>query len=292
MGLPLGLILGYLGAAGDIPAGWARLAAADDRYLRGAAASGGTGGAANHSHATTGHYHSIAAHTHTVSGTSGDPIDGQLVDVRAGVGSPPPPTVYDGTSAHTHDVSGASSSVADNVGTAYPASGDASNDPPHLTVIWIRSDGTPTTVPLDALAWTDGATPPAWTWHADAKGKFLKGAPAASNGGATAGDLNHSHTWVGAHTGTAGDHTHSGPISDDTTSPASMAMLTAGSLLDRPRFVDGTGEERRVESRRLLQLKLVFDHRPFNGSHAASFLRTIKHNLEHLNLQEFLASEA
>jgi len=79
--------------------------------------------------------------------------------------------------------------------------------------------------------------------------------------------------------------------------PGQVAMLTAGSLLERPRFVDGilsvagglgSGNERRVESRVILELKLVFDHRPFNGSHAASFLRTIKHNLEHLELRQLM----
>ena len=35
---------------------------------------------------------------------------------------------------------------------------------------------------------------------------------------------------------------------------------------------------------------LPSDHRPFNGSHAASFLRTIKHNLESFDLQKFLGS--
>ena len=67
-------------------------------------------------------------------------------------------------------------------------------------------------------------------------------------------------------------------------------MLAAGSMLERPRFVqteDGEGK-RQVEPRMLLNLKLVFDHRPFNGSHAASFLRTIKHNLESVNLKGLL----
>jgi len=76
--------------------------------------------------------------------------------------------------------------------------------------------------------------------------------------------------------------------------PGQVAMLTAGSILERPRFVDGVGQgdQRHVEPRMLLSLKLVFDHRPFNGSHAASFLRTIKHNLENLDLKGLLAMQA
>jgi 2-oxoisovalerate dehydrogenase E1 component len=71
--------------------------------------------------------------------------------------------------------------------------------------------------------------------------------------------------------------------------PGQLAMLTAGSILERPRFVEGVkGQTRSVEPRMLLQLKLVFDHRPFNGSHAASFLRTIKRNLENVDLRALL----
>ena len=72
--------------------------------------------------------------------------------------------------------------------------------------------------------------------------------------------------------------------------PGQLAMIAAGSILERPRFVDALDSEghRRVEPRMLLNLKLVFDHRPFNGSHSASFLRTIKHNLENMDLKKFL----
>jgi pyruvate dehydrogenase E2 component (dihydrolipoamide acetyltransferase) len=67
--------------------------------------------------------------------------------------------------------------------------------------------------------------------------------------------------------------------------PGQLAMLTAGSMLERPRFGSGGNGKRSVEPRMILNLKLVFDHRPFNGSHAASFLRTIKHNLEGMDLK-------
>lgn len=70
--------------------------------------------------------------------------------------------------------------------------------------------------------------------------------------------------------------------------PGQLAMLTAGSLLERPRFFTNEAGERVVQPRMLLNLKLVFDHRPFNGSHSASFLRTIKHTLESLDLKALL----
>jgi len=70
--------------------------------------------------------------------------------------------------------------------------------------------------------------------------------------------------------------------------PGQLAMLTAGSILERPRYSRGADGSRQLEPRRLLNLKLVFDHRPFNGSHAASFLRTIKHTLEELKLTDLM----
>ncbi len=69
--------------------------------------------------------------------------------------------------------------------------------------------------------------------------------------------------------------------------PGQLGMLTAGSILERPRYVDG-GKKRSLEPRMLLNLKLVFDHRPFNGSHAASFLRTIRENLEKMDVKKLM----
>ncbi|GMV82966.1 MAG: hypothetical protein AMXMBFR7_41500 [Planctomycetota bacterium] len=71
--------------------------------------------------------------------------------------------------------------------------------------------------------------------------------------------------------------------------PGQVAMVCAGSLLDRPRYVaNGKSKEPQLQHRRVLPVKLVFDHRPFNGSHGAGFLRAIKHNLETMNLRAIL----
>jgi 2-oxoisovalerate dehydrogenase E1 component len=70
--------------------------------------------------------------------------------------------------------------------------------------------------------------------------------------------------------------------------PGQLGMLTAGSILERPRVV-AEGKGSRVEPRSLINLKLVFDHRPFNGSHAANFLRAIRQNLEKMDLKKLLA---
>ncbi|HEY3323470.1 MAG TPA: thiamine pyrophosphate-dependent enzyme [Planctomycetota bacterium] len=74
--------------------------------------------------------------------------------------------------------------------------------------------------------------------------------------------------------------------------PGQLAMLTSGTVLERPRVVANSGNgdgKHLVEPRMLLNLKLVFDHRPFNGSHSASFLRTIKHILEEMDLKTLMA---
>ncbi|MCW8129929.1 MAG: 2-oxo acid dehydrogenase subunit E2 [Planctomycetota bacterium] len=69
--------------------------------------------------------------------------------------------------------------------------------------------------------------------------------------------------------------------------PGQVAMLCAGSILERPRIVAVNGSSE-SKARKVLPLKLVFDHRPFNGSHAAGFLRTIKHTLETMDLKTLL----
>jgi hypothetical protein len=59
-GVPAGLIAIFDAAC---PAGWTRVAAFDNKFLRGAAAYGGTGGAATHTHT----YNTVIAHTHDVT---------------------------------------------------------------------------------------------------------------------------------------------------------------------------------------------------------------------------------
>ena len=70
--------------------------------------------------------------------------------------------------------------------------------------------------------------------------------------------------------------------------PGQLGMLTAGSFIDRPRVVRSK-KGNHVEARTIVVLKLVFDHRPFNGSHAASFLRAIRENLETMDLKKLLS---
>ncbi|MCK6474836.1 MAG: thiamine pyrophosphate-dependent enzyme [Planctomycetes bacterium] len=69
--------------------------------------------------------------------------------------------------------------------------------------------------------------------------------------------------------------------------PGQVAMVCASSLIDRPRYIQTNGSST-LEHRKALPLKLVFDHRPFNGSHAAGFLRALKHQLEEMDLKKLI----
>jgi pyruvate/2-oxoglutarate dehydrogenase complex dihydrolipoamide acyltransferase (E2) component len=70
--------------------------------------------------------------------------------------------------------------------------------------------------------------------------------------------------------------------------PGQVAMIAAGSLRERPRYVTREGREPELQCRRVMRIKLVFDHRPFNGTHAMALLNAIKGHLEHLVLKEHL----
>jgi 2-oxoisovalerate dehydrogenase E1 component len=70
--------------------------------------------------------------------------------------------------------------------------------------------------------------------------------------------------------------------------PGQVAMVAVGSLVTMPRYVEN-GDGRTLEPRDIIYLKLVFDHRPFNGTHAMSLLRSIRDHLESMALREHLS---
>jgi pyruvate/2-oxoglutarate dehydrogenase complex dihydrolipoamide acyltransferase (E2) component len=71
--------------------------------------------------------------------------------------------------------------------------------------------------------------------------------------------------------------------------PGQLAMLASGALTDLPRYVQAPGRpEPELQRRKILKLTLVFDHRPFNGTHAVGFLDSIKRQLEPMDLEAHL----
>ena len=70
--------------------------------------------------------------------------------------------------------------------------------------------------------------------------------------------------------------------------PGQVAMVAAGSLVKMPRYVENEGALK-LEPRDVYCIKLVFDHRPFNGTHGMSLLRSIRDHLESMDLRKHLA---
>lgn len=71
--------------------------------------------------------------------------------------------------------------------------------------------------------------------------------------------------------------------------PGQVAMMAAGSLIKRPRYVT-QGGTLVLEPRDVMCLKVVFDHRPFNGTHAMSLLRSVRDHLESMDLRKHLST--
>lgn len=203
--IPADLILAWPGTAASIPSGWTRVTALDGVYPRGAsttAAPSATGGATSHSHTTPNHAHFIGAHDHSLGGNTGT-SNSSTTSARFNGASQ---TQADQPHYHVRP-----SSTGDNAGgnssSSAPGTDSDTNDPPSRTVIWIESDGAQAAYPTGVLGWAT-ETISGWTDDANSSGRFLKGAPAAGNGGTNSGSTAHTHT-VSAHTHTGQSHNHS-----------------------------------------------------------------------------------
>lgn len=204
-GLPAGLVFFWPGTNAGIPSGWTRQTALDAKYLKGAAAGqqpGTIAGAASHSHTLLAHSHSVS-HTHAVPNTG--------AAVGTATTGPNTAGINVALSSHTHTIANLAASINDSGSTA-PSVTTVDNDTDRLTVIMIESNGTPAGIPNGALGLSPDVSITGWTDYVNANARYLKGAAAAGNGGATAsGTLaNHTHD-LGAHTHTGGTaHNHGG----------------------------------------------------------------------------------
>lgn len=204
--IPAGMIVMWPGTDASVPAGWERTTELDGLYPKGIANSvtepGITGGAATHTHTTSGHVHD-ETHTHAHSTNTGA-AQGTVNSTPNSAG-----TTY-ALSSHTH-TRPTTGSTAVNSGSTSPAMTSVANDPARLEVIFAESDGTPLGVPDGALVLTDDIALSGWTDYANAANRFLKGAAAAGDGGATAASVVDAHTHtVDAHTHTGTAHVHTG----------------------------------------------------------------------------------
>lgn len=218
-GIPNGLIFMWPGTNASIPAGWDRVTDLDGRYPRGITTSatqpGLIGGASTHTHTLPTHIHT-ENHSHAAG----------AANTSAGVGGVGSGDGAVGTTAiaatHTHTLPATNVDSVNSGATAVTPS-SISNDPARLEVIFIESDGTPAGAPNGALGISGDVSLTGWTDHAAAANRFLKGAAAAGNGGATgtSARASHFHSLPGhTHTGTA--HTHSSANTGATTSNLSL----------------------------------------------------------------------
>lgn len=192
----------------SIPTGWARETSLDAKYPKGAAAGidpGATGGALTHTHTTQSHVHT-AAHVHTVpdSGAGSGSTSRDAGTVR------PPQT-------HTHVSNPNTINPTASLTGATPSTDGINNEPPFYTVIFVKSDGTPTGIPNTAVTlWDDtSAAPTGWNLADGGSGRpnlgniYLKGAAAAGDGGSTGGAATHTGHTVASHDhGTNFAHDH------------------------------------------------------------------------------------
>jgi hypothetical protein len=147
-----------------------------------------------HSHTSPSHTPIQNAHNHTIAAENG--ASSGLTAGGAGIG----PDL-----GHGHNPSTSTSTTAVNNGIAITVN-TTSNDLAFLEVIWIKSDGSPTTLPSGSIAFFASDSLPA-SWSRVNGNGYLKGAAAAGNGGATGGANTHTHTSP-AHTHTQNTHTH------------------------------------------------------------------------------------
>ncbi len=222
MAVPANICIAWPSTAASIPAGWTRETALDARYILGAAAGSDTDlvtdrGSATHTHTSPSHVPTQNAHTHDFqTSTVGGGPDSTIVTGAAGGNG--------ASDIHGHDAATSSSTTAVNDGVAITVNA-TTNDLAFIEVIWIKSNGTPSALPLGCLAFfASDSLPASWSRvHGD---RYLKGAAGGADGGATGGSNTHTHTSP-SHTHTQTVHSHTG-----TTPGANSITLNRGSGTD------------------------------------------------------------
>ena len=214
MNIPNGVIFMWAGNNADIPSGWERVTALDDKFLKGTASEtnpNDTGGSATHTHSSSAHTHTLNAHTHTYT------LPNATYYGSTGPG--------DGLINHTH--SGTSGAVqSSSVGNTAVTYGAVSNNPPYYEVIFIKSDGSKG-IPDDGIAlydYSSGELPADWADVVAMHDKYLKGAGTGANAGGTGGSTQNVHSIDHNHT-----QSHSHANSTSTATSASGAYLRSGS---------------------------------------------------------------
>jgi len=220
MAIPVGIILIWDGANSAIPTGWTRETLLDGKFPKAWGASVApnvAGGSNTHSHSAA-HTHTLNAHQHTyLTDWSNEWTAGDYS------GSNPDGGVNSLCAKHKHD-------SATNTTTTITGGGLQSttvtwttvdNQPPFKEVIFIKPNAAP--APLhngicahynDVIAPIGFALCDGNNGTFDFRNKYLKGAAAAADAGATGGATAHPHTVTHGHTADA--HNHTGTTSYNT----------------------------------------------------------------------------
>lgn len=190
--IPLNVILIWTGANGAIPAGWQRETSLDGKFPKGAADGVNpnvTGGSDTHTHTSPVHTHTMVYHAHT----------GQTVrssgDFETESRDHPNKSSRD---SHYHDWTSDSLQNGNMANGITYAAGDSK--PPFHEVIFIKPSTVPAQLHDDIVAlFGTGNIPTNWVICDGANGtpnlddKYLRGAAAGQDAGATGGTLNHTH---------------------------------------------------------------------------------------------------
>lgn len=208
-----GVIVGWPSTNASIPTGWTRETALDSRYVKQIATSGTnpgtTGGSCSHTHSGGGnHSHSVAAHSHSISGAfacksacgGGTPINGGVCAWW--------------TLTHSHCAGSLCSGGSYSSGSSNPCLCSTTAEPPNLVVIFIKSNGTPSGIPNNAVAYFNTTAPSGWAQYTTGNNRVLKGAATNGDGGGTGGTgCSHSHGASHTHSTGGNSHSHSGTSS-------------------------------------------------------------------------------
>lgn len=199
-------LLFWPNSAATIPSGWDRYTILDARFLVGTSSFGSqtTGGSTTHTHTTNAHTHTQGSHVHTLSvtGASNGRFSAQILGSLAAADA-----------AHTHVSSSSQPATATNQNTTVVT--DASAElPPYFKMILIKRFGI-TNMPKFSVVFTDDHNQDFSNFLVcdgndgapDLVNRYVLGATASGDGGATGGAATHTHTEAG-HTHTQNSHTH------------------------------------------------------------------------------------
>ena len=189
----------------SIPAGYARETSLDTKYPKATANAVNpnvTGGNNSHSHTSPSHSHTAISHNHTGATNGYD-------DERSGTDGNNDEITTDAHS-HTYNITGLSGGALTDAITY----ASVSAEPPYYKVIFIKALASKM-IPTSAVIYWGSTTLPTnfnlcdgGGGRPDLRNKYLKGADALGDSGATGGAFNHEHSINHTHTGVS--HTHSG----------------------------------------------------------------------------------